>query len=87
MSTMDHQRFDELKDAFVLGALPEEERREFEDYLAEHPERQAEIEELGAVASLLALSPREQEPSLELRRRIVDAVRAEAVRPRFRSAT
>jgi anti-sigma factor RsiW len=54
---MDHARFEELKDAYVLRALPDEQRREFEEYLAQHPERQAEIEELGGVASLLALSP------------------------------
>ncbi len=81
MSTMDHSRFEELKDAFVLGALPEEERREFEEYLAAHPERRAEIEELGTVAGLLALSPQEQEPSPELRSRIMEAVGAEAARP------
>jgi anti-sigma-K factor RskA len=79
---MDHDRFDELKDAFVLGALPEEERREFEEYLAAHPERQAEIDELGAVAGLLALSPHEQEPPPRLRRNIIDVVEAEAQRPR-----
>jgi anti-sigma factor RsiW len=69
MSKMDHELFDELKDAFVLGALPEEQRRELEEYLAEHPERQAEIDALGTVAGLLALSPQEQEPPPELRRR------------------
>jgi anti-sigma-K factor RskA len=79
---MDHERFDELKDAFVLGALPEDERREFEEYLAAHPERQAEIDELIAVAGLLALSPQEQEPSPELRLSIMQAVEAEAERPR-----
>jgi anti-sigma-K factor RskA len=81
VSAMDHDRFDELKDAFVLGALPEEERREFEEYLAAHPEQQAEIGELGTVAGLLALSPQEQEPPPELRRRIMDTVEAEAARP------
>ena len=81
MNGMDHARFEELKDAYVLGALPEGERREFEEYLAHHPERQAEIEELGAVAGLLALSPPERDPSPELRQRIMDAVRAEAVHP------
>jgi anti-sigma-K factor RskA len=79
---MDHERFDELKDAYVLGALPEEERRGVEDYLAVHPERQAAVVELGAVVSLLALSPEEQEPPPELRSRIMDEVGAEAVRPR-----
>ena len=79
---MENGRFEELKDAYVLGALPQEERREFEEYLAEHPERQAEVDELEAVAGLLALSPQEHEPSPELRSRIMDAVGAEAVRPR-----
>jgi anti-sigma-K factor RskA len=78
---MDRERFDELKDAFVLGALPEEERREFEEYLAAHPERQADIDELGAVAGLLALSPQEQEPPPGLRRNIMAVVEAEAERP------
>ncbi|MDQ5828003.1 MAG: anti-sigma factor [Chloroflexota bacterium] len=81
MNTMDRRRFEELKDAYVLGAIAEEERRQFEEYVAVHPERQAEVEELGAVAGLLALSPQEQEPSPELRSRIMDAVGAEAVHP------
>jgi anti-sigma-K factor RskA len=81
MSTMDNSRFEELKDAFVLGALPDEERREFEEYLASHPERRAEIEELGTVAGLLALSPEEHEPPPQLRTRIMEAVGAEAARP------
>ena len=85
MRGMDHERFDELKDAFVLGALPDEERREFEEYLAEHPERQAEIDELSTVAGLLALSPQEQEPPPELRRRIMGLVEAEADRPHVES--
>ena len=81
MSAMNHERFEELKDAFVLCALPDEERREFEEYLASHPERQAEIDELSTVAGLLALSPEEHEPPPELRRRIMDAVEAEAAHP------
>ncbi len=81
MNGMDDRRFEELKDAYVLDALPEEECREFEEYLAVHPERQAEIEELGTVAGLLALSPQEHEPPPQLRGRIMDAVGAEAVHP------
>jgi anti-sigma-K factor RskA len=81
MSMMDHSSFEELKDAFVLGALPEEERREFEEYLASHPERRTEIEELSIVAGLLALSPEEHEPPPELRSRIMEVVGAEAVHP------
>jgi anti-sigma-K factor RskA len=82
---MNHERFDELKDAYALGALPEQERRELEEYLAAHPERQAEIDELGNVASLIALSPPEQEPPSELRRSIMDVVEAEAQRPPART--
>jgi len=78
MSEMNHERFEDLKDAYVLGALPEEERQSFEDYLAAHPERQAEIDELGAVVGLLAFSPQEQEPSPELRSRVMEVVEAEA---------
>jgi anti-sigma-K factor RskA len=82
MNGMDQERFEDLKDAYVLGALPEEERLEFEQYLAAHPDRQAEVEELSTVAGLLAFSVREQEPSPDLRRRIMDTVEAEAVQPR-----
>ncbi len=81
MNGMDRGRFEDLKDAYVLGALPEEERLEFERYLATRPDLQAEVEELASVAGLLALSVREQEPAPELRRRIMDTVEAEAVHP------
>jgi len=82
MNGMDRGRVEELKDAYVLGALPQENLREFERYLTAHPGRRAVIEELSVVAGLLALSPQEHEPSPELRGRIMDAVGAEAVRPR-----
>ena len=82
MNGMDQERFEDLKDAYVLGALPEEERLEFERYLAAHPDLQAQMEELSAVAGLLAFSVSEQEPAPELRRRIMDTVEAEAVQPR-----
>jgi anti-sigma-K factor RskA len=78
MSEMNQEHFEDLKDAYVLGALPDEERLSFEEYLAAHPERQAEIDELGAVAGLLAFSPQEQEPSPELRSRVMEVVEAEA---------
>jgi anti-sigma-K factor RskA len=84
MSEMNHERFEDLKDAYVLGALPEEERLSFDEYLAAHPERQAEIDELGAVAGLLAFSPQELEPSPELRRRVMEVVEAEAEPRRVR---
>jgi anti-sigma-K factor RskA len=84
MSEMNHERFEDLKDAYVLGALPEEERLSFEEYLAAHPERQAELDELGAVAGLLAFSPQQQEPSPELRSRVMEVVEAEAEPQRVR---
>lgn len=87
MSDMNHERFEDLRDAYVLGALPEEERRSFEDYLAAHPERQAEVDDLGAVAGLLAFSPHEQEPSSELRSRLMEVVEAEAEPRRVRRRT
>ena len=81
---MDHERFEELKEAYVLGALPEEDRREFEHYLAAYPERQAEIEKLSAVAGLLAFSPQQQEPPPELRRNVMAVIETEAAPHRVR---
>ena len=78
MNGMDQERFEDLKDAYVLGALPEEERQEFERYLVAHPDLQAEMEELSTVAGLLAFSFQEQEPAPELRHRIMATVEAEA---------
>ena len=82
MSPMDDRTFEELKDAYVLGALPEDERTAFEAYLAAHPERQAEVDDLGGVAGLLALAPPEHEPSPDLRARVMDVVESESSRPR-----
>ncbi len=81
MSGMNQERFEDLKDAYVLGALPEEERLEFEQYLMTHPDLLEEVDALGAVAGLLAFSPQEQEPPPELRRRIMATVEAESVHP------
>ncbi len=69
-------RFDDLKEAYALGALSEEERQEFEDYLAAHPELRAEVDDLKSVANLLALAPQEYEPPPELRRNLMDRIAA-----------
>ncbi len=61
------ERFDDLKEAYALGALSEEERREVEDYLGKHPELHAEMDDLESTANLLALAPQEHEPSPKLR--------------------
>src|SRR5215217_7585882 len=67
-------RFDDLKEAYALGALTEDERREFEGYLASHPELQSEVDDLGSIANLLALAPQEYEPSPELRRNLLSRI-------------
>ncbi len=78
MSDMGREKFDELKEAYALGALPADELREFEAYLAAHPERQYEVDELNSIAALLAVSSADQEPPKHLRRSVMAMVNAEA---------
>ena len=68
------ERFEDLKEAYALGALSEEERREVENYLRTHPELRTEVDELRSVANLLALAPQEYEPSSKLRRDLLNAI-------------
>ena len=82
MSPMDDRSFEDLKEAYALGALPDDERATVEAYLALHPERQAEIDDKVGIAGLLALAPPEQEPPADLRRRLMQVVESEAVQPR-----
>ena len=70
----ERNRFDDLKEAYALGALSEIEHREFEGYLAAHPELQAEVDDLSSIANLLALAPQEHEPSPELRRNLLSRI-------------
>ena len=69
-----HERFDDLKEAYALGALSEEERQEVEDYLMTHPELRAEVDDLRFIANLIALSPQEYEPSPKLRRDLMNRI-------------
>jgi anti-sigma-K factor RskA len=46
------ERFEDLKEAYALGALAEEERQEVEDYLRTRPELRAEVDDLKSVANL-----------------------------------
>ena len=78
MSNMNHERFQDLKESYALGALSEEERREVEEYLRENPAETTEVEELSSVASLLALAPEEQEPPERLRKSLLKQIRSEA---------
>ncbi len=82
MSPMDDKSFEDLKEAYALGALPDDERATAEAYLALHPERQAEIDDIVGIAGLLALAPPEQEPPADLRRRLMQVVESEAAQPR-----
>src|SRR3712207_769939 len=75
---MGRGRYEDLAAAYALGALGDEERREFEAYLARHPELQSEVEELGEAARLLALAPQEYEPPPQLRRNLLERVGGEA---------
>ena len=78
MTGMNRDNFEDLSEAYVLNALPEDERREVEAYLEAHPEVQGEIDDLQSIAGLLALSPENREPSPELRKRLMHAVEVEA---------
>jgi anti-sigma-K factor RskA len=68
------ERFDDLKEAYALGALSEEERQEVEDYLMTHPDLRAEVDDLKSIANLIALSPQEYEPSPTLRRDLMNRI-------------
>ena len=46
------ERFDDLREAYALGALSEEERQEVEDYLRTHPELREEVDDLKSLANL-----------------------------------
>ena len=80
MNEMNRERFEELKDAYALGALPDDEQREMEEYLVDNPGPRAEVEGLTSISNLLAFSPAEYEPPPTLRRNIMNVVEAEADR-------
>jgi len=74
----DAERFEDLKDAYALGALPEAERRWFEGYLAANPELSPEVEDLVSAANLLALAPGEVEPPPSLRENLLARIGGDA---------
>ncbi len=77
---MDYERFEELKDAYALGALPDDEQRDMEEYLSDNPGLRAEVEELTSISKLLAFSPTEYDPPPTLRGNIMSVVESEADR-------
>lgn len=82
MSGADRRRFEELKEAYALGALPDDESREFEGILSAHPEFQNEVDDLAQVAALLAASPVDREPPRRSKKSLMAAVTADAARRR-----
>jgi anti-sigma-K factor RskA len=61
----------DLAAAYALGALPADEARRFEAFLATSPEAQREVEEFREVAALLALAGPEAAPAGALRDRVL----------------
>ncbi len=80
MSTPDDATLRDLAAAYALGALPPEEAREFEAFLATSPEAQREVDEYRETAALLALGGEERRPPPELRGRVQAAIEATKVR-------
>jgi len=78
MAGEDHRRHEEDLAAYLLDALVEEERREFELHLRSCPACQAEERWLRGAVELLPSSVEQLEPSPALRERLMDTVRAEA---------
>jgi anti-sigma-K factor RskA len=64
----------DLAAAYALGALPADEARRFEAFLATSPEAQREVEEFREVAALLALAGPEAAPAGTLRDRVLERV-------------
>src|SRR5688500_15383954 len=76
MSTPEDAPLRDLAAAYALGALPPEEARAFEAFLATSPEAQREVHEYRETAALLALGGEQQRPSAELRGRVQAAIAA-----------
>ncbi len=80
MTRLDEAEADDLLAAYALDALPEAEARRVEEHLRSCAEHRAAAAELRQTGSLLSLTVEEGEPSSELRRRIIEAVKASPAR-------
>jgi anti-sigma-K factor RskA len=74
----DHLQWQDAAGAYVLGALPDEERRGFEAHLATCEACRAEVDELGGAAGALPVSAPAMVPPPELKARIMAEVNREA---------
>jgi anti-sigma-K factor RskA len=76
---MAHEDYKAMMPAYALSALDAEEERAFSEHLSECAECRSELAEWENTAAALALSAAAEEPSPEVRERIMSAVRAEKV--------
>jgi anti-sigma-K factor RskA len=75
---MSHEEWTDTAAAYVLGALPDEERAGFEAHLTTCAECRSEVDELGDAVALLPASAPAMRPSPALKTRIMADVEREA---------
>jgi anti-sigma-K factor RskA len=75
----DHDRWADAAGAYVLGALPDDERAAYEAHVQTCPECRAEVDELRGAAEALPASAPAMRPPLALKARIMADVEREAV--------
>jgi anti-sigma-K factor RskA len=75
---MSHERFADAAASYLLGALPEGERVEFEAHLERCPDCRAEVEELRVAAEALPVAAPPMRPPAALKDRIMAEVEREA---------
>jgi anti-sigma-K factor RskA len=74
----DHERWADAVGAYLLEALPDDERNGFEAHLAACAACRRDVDELQVAADALPMSVEPMAPSPALKERIMDVVRAEA---------
>jgi len=74
---MDEQ-VEDLIPLYALGALTDEERLQVEAYIAANPEAKARLDEMTQTASMLLYDVTPVEPSAELKKSLMDRVKADA---------
>jgi anti-sigma-K factor RskA len=74
----DHARWEDAAATYVLGALPDAERADYEAHLRDCPACAAEVDELRVAAEALPVSPPPMKPPPALKARIMAEVEREA---------